>query len=355
MRSLAVLTTTAAIALLGVANAQSTDRAAAPAAPAAPSAEASTADPLDTALEAYASYQMDISELRVRRLSAAPDLEGAIDQAVSHNRDALSRGWIAYGAQTAMQSTPFVEGVRRAAQYYGRDAVIWAMSADTSYARQLGGSSDAVRLVLDSAAADGARIIAVADRYQEQAYALQRLRWGNQVAPQQAQRVQRVRSLSFSGSASGRFASIAPRLAVTPTSLSPMSDPTVFGGRRFWDSVGGGAQVVEASSSAPAHWRVDVPRGEAVNRMLSIAAIEALDGRTQRISAVDQLLSEPRSRDCIEMAQLQLYQCMSAARFRYENAFCLGQHAMRDVGRCITAIAQPDTTAMAPNGSGGDH
>jgi hypothetical protein len=49
---------------------------------------------------------------------------------------------------------------------------------------------------------------------------------------------------------------------------------------------------------------------------------------------------------------LQLYQCMSAARFRYENAFCLGQHGLRDIGTCIGAVAQPDTTAMTPVSTG---
>lgn len=339
MRSLTALTTTAAIALMSVANAQDAGQA--------PAGD----DQLARAVEAYASYQMDITELRTRRLGAAQDLEAAIDQAVGHNRDALSRGWIAYGAQTAAQSPTFVAGVREAAAYYGRDAVLWAVSADTGYARQLRGGGDAVRLVLESASADGARIIAVADRYQEQAYALQRQRWGNQVAPQQAQRVQRVRSLTASGSAAGRFAELAPRLSVTPTSLSPQSDPTVFGGRRFWDSIRGGGQVVEASAPV-GRYRVDAPRGEAVNRMTSIAAILALNGGAERASAVDQLLSEPRSRDCIEMAQLQLYQCMSAARFRYENAFCLGQHAMRDIGRCISVIAQPETTASVTPAGG---
>jgi len=67
---------------------------------------------------------------------------------------------------------------------------------------------------------------------------------------------------------------------------------------------------------------------------------------------VTRLIADPRSRDCFEMAQLQLYQCMSAARFRYENAFCLGQHGLRDIGTCIGAVAQPDATAMTVPTSG---
>jgi hypothetical protein len=89
-------------------------------------------------------------------------------------------------------------------------------------------------------------------------------------------------------------------------------------------------------------------RGEAVNRMTSIAALQALDAIEERRPAVDQMMSDPRSRDCLEMAQLQLYQCMSAARYRYENAFCMGQHAIRNIGECIGEIATPDTSGMTP-------
>src|SRR5262245_1948797 len=78
-------------------------------------------DPVQDAIAPYAAYQIDITELRTRRLETADALEGAIDQAVSHNRNALARGWIAYGAQVAAQSPEFIAGVRAAAEYYGRE------------------------------------------------------------------------------------------------------------------------------------------------------------------------------------------------------------------------------------------
>ena len=93
---------------------------------------------------------------------------------------------------------------------------------------------------------------------------------------------------------------------------------------------------------------MNVTRGMALDRMAAVAALQALDATTSNQSAVSALLADPRSRDCFEMAQLQLYQCMSAAHFRYENAFCLGQHGLRDVGICMSAVGQPDTTAMTP-------
>jgi len=341
MRSLAVWTTTAAVALLGVANAQT---------PASTEAGAVGSGDLQTAVTAYAAYQSDVTELRATTMRDAAGLESALDRVARHNRDALTRGWIAYGANTAAQSPAFVQGVRDAAAYYGRDAVIWAVTVDPSYARGLRGGQDATNMLLASANADSARIISVADRYQEMAYSLQRQRWANAVAPQQAARVQRIRSLGRDGAPSDAVPNeVAPRLAVTPLSLSPSSDPSVYGGRRFWDAVRGGEQVVEvASTPASYQWRVNASRGEALDRMAAVAALQSLDAVDTNQSAVSRLISDPRSRDCFEMAQLQLYQCMSAARFRYENAFCLGQHGLRDIGTCIGAVAQPDTTAMTP-------
>jgi hypothetical protein len=343
MRSLAVWTTTAAVALFGVANAQT---------PATDANAAPTVD-LQTAITAYAAYQNDVSELRATTPNSAATLETALDRVAHHNRDQLTRGWIAYGAQTAAQSQPFVQGVRDAAAYYGRDAVIWAITVDPSYARGLRGGADATRLLLDSTTADSQRIISVADRYQEYAYSVQRQRWANTVAPQQAARVQRVRTLGRQGAPANAVpAEYAPRFNVTPLSLSPASDPTVYGGRRFWDSLRGGRQTVEVSSTPALQMRVNATRGEALDRMAAVAALQALDAVNTNQSAVSRLIADPRSRDCFEMAQLQLYQCMSAARFRYENAFCLGQHGLRDIGTCIGAVGQPDAAAMTPVAGG---
>lgn len=341
MRSLAAWTTTAAVALLGVANAQT-------AAPAADT-NAPTGD-LRAAVSAYAAYQNDVSELRSSSIGNNNDLEAALDRVGHHNRDALTRGWVAYGAQIAAQSQPFVQGVRDAAAYYGRDAVIWAVTVDPSYSRGLRGGSDATRMLLDSANADSARIISVADRYQELAYSLQRQRWASGVAPQQAARVTRIRSLGAPGQPVAAIPeSMSPRLTVAPLTLSPTSDPTAYGGRRFWDALRGGPDVTAVSSTPVTYqWRANITRAEALDRMTAVAALEALDAVDSNQSAVGRLISDPRSRDCFEMAQLQLYQCMSAAHFRYENAFCLGQHGLRDMGQCIGAVAQPDVAAAPP-------
>lgn len=344
MRSLAVLTTTAAIALMGAASAQNAGVGATDQPSAAGPAPAAAGGNLESAVQAYAHFQDDMTELRGQRVRNADDLESIIDRASRHNRDTVTRGWIAYGALTASQSPEFVAGVREAAAYYGRDAVLRGMQIDTGYARLLRGGDQATKLVLQAAAADSQRVIGVADRYQELAYSLQRQRWANAVAPRQADRVQRVRGLSSAGTAGAQFAGLAGRLP-TQTGAARQVAATDFGGTRFWDAVRPGETVQEVSAPVSFQWRVKPERQEAVNRMTTIAAMMALDATSQQPQQVDALMTDQRSRDCVEMAQLQLYQCMSAARFRYENAFCLAQHAMRDMGTCIGGVAMPDAPA----------
>jgi hypothetical protein len=345
MRSLAVWTTTAAVALLGVAAHAQTNSTAPAAAAATQSVD------LQSAIAGYARYQTDVTDLRAAQISSNDALETALDRVGRHNKNDMTRGFIAYGSQVAAQSPAFVQGVRDAAAFYGRDAVIWAVSVDPSYARGLRGGQEATRMLLDTVEADATRIVSVADRYQELAYSLQRQRWASAVAPGQAARLQRVRALAVAGAPGVALPDgVAPHLTAATLSITPGADPAALGGRQFWDSVHGGAHrdVVAVSAAAPTAWRVNVTRGMALDRMAAVGALQALDATTANQSAVSALLSDPRSRDCFEMAQLQLYQCMSAAHFRYENAFCLGQHGLRDVGICMSAVGQPDTTVMTP-------
>jgi hypothetical protein len=58
-------------------------------------------------------------------------------------------------------------------------------------------------------------------------------------------------------------------------------------------------------------------------------------------------MSDRNSMNCVEMAQRQFFQCMSAAHFSYENAFCLGEHALKDTGSCIRDAVVDSSPAAA--------
>lgn len=304
-----------------------------------PEPPAPPAEPLAAAIGNYAAYQNDISALETGALGTADELERALDRAAGVNRETMSRGWIAYGALTAAQAPEFVKSVRDTAAHYGREVMIRGLTLDPGYAQTLKGGDEAARLALIAARADGARVFAVGERYKELAYTLQRQRWANAVAPQQPARVQRMKTLSASAATRGVDAVMAPRLQAAAVTFTPWTDSTQFGGANFWDTFRTTpAPVAAAPLAAPALppvLRAHHDRVQTVNRMTTLAALYALDATKEPSAQADRLLSEGSTTRCLELAQVQFYQCMSAARFRYENAFCLGEHALKDMGSCI--------------------
>jgi hypothetical protein len=47
------------------------------------------------------------------------------------------------------------------------------------------------------------------------------------------------------------------------------------------------------------------------------------------------LLADTAENQCLHLAKLNLYQCLSVAKPHYEDVFCLGQHAVGDTGQCV--------------------
>lgn len=319
---------------------------AAPPAPLPPAAPA--AEPLGAAIPSYAAFQSDITDLQLQSVNNAEELEAVLNRAAAQNRAAVMRGWLAYGALTAAQSPQFVAEVRKVAAHYGQARFVRGLTLDGSYAQSLAGGQDAARLALLAARADGERIYTVGERYKEMAYGLQNQRWAKQVAPQQPARVQRLRTLAADAGFRNVAPEYGPRLLPAAGSVSPGSDPSQFGGRTFWDAFRTTPPIVVAQIAAPTYTiRVNSDRVGAVNRMTTLAALYIVGATQDPAAQTERLLSEDSTKNCLELAQVQFYQCMSAARFRYENAFCLGEHALKDMGACIRDAGLVDTAGMS--------
>jgi hypothetical protein len=302
------------------------------------------AEPLTFAVQFYAAFHNDFSDLRGRTLRNAAELDAALDKVAGHNRYNLTRGMLAYGALTAAQSEGFVKTVREAAAFYGRDAFVKGLMFDNGYARTLRGAPEAERLALAALRADGDRVVRIGDDYRVTASAVQRDRWGAMVAPRMTQRAGALRVLGDSLTVRAATADQAAKLAPAPASLTPAVDPNVFGGFAFWDTlrtpsatgaVTGGAVQTAMTAGPPAPFAVPEDRTLAVNQMMTLAALYALDATKDANLPIADLLTEQRTVNCFEMVQLQLRQCASAARFHYETAFCLAEQGMQNMGKCI--------------------
>lgn len=286
-------------------------------------------------LIAYAAFQSDVSQLSSMQIASPEQLDAALERAARHNTRALVRGWMNYGANVAAQSPTFVAGVRDAAARLGADALVREIASDRARIRRLDGTEEASRFVLETIAADAERVAYAADRLMEYSNALQRAPWASADAAGQLERVQRLRGAGEPGGYSPSIPiSVAAQLTVTPLSVRIGADSTSFGGRRFWDVLNGRGSVLGVSSVRRPPPRDDYGRAS-VEAMLAVAALKALDAEEAQPSAVDSYLSDRTSMSCVEMARLQFYQCVSAARFNYENGYCLARHGVRDIALCM--------------------
>ena len=51
------------------------------------------------------------------------------------------------------------------------------------------------------------------------------------------------------------------------------------------------------------------------------------------------LKTQDDSSFCLNMAKLNLYQCLAVSKPHYEDVFCLGQHILIDTGACVVKAA----------------
>ncbi|WP_174301646.1 hypothetical protein [Caulobacter sp. S45] len=86
-----------------------------------------------------------------------------------------------------------------------------------------------------------------------------------------------------------------------------------------------------------------------VARGLTLAALAVLgEAGEEHADRVQALLTEASSAQCLKMARLNLYQCLSVAGPNYEDVFCLGQHAMMETARCVADASGWSPSAVEP-------
>ena len=86
-----------------------------------------------------------------------------------------------------------------------------------------------------------------------------------------------------------------------------------------------------------------------VARGLTLAALAVLgEAGEEHADRVHALLTEASSAQCLKMARLNLYQCLSVAGPNYEDVFCLGQHAMMETARCVADASGWSPAAVEP-------
>jgi len=248
-------------------------------------------------------------------------VERALAEAAAYETKQFSRGSIAYAALVALQSPNFVAGVRTyAVDPATRRDLAAKLAADPYYAQALPSAASAAGLISATLNGDAAKIRRAGELMKQAAYDVQKQKWSMGAVPQPASRLAQAKELSNRQLTAAMEESAKLRASVSG------SDPTLL--------------AVSGEAMEP-------PYTMAVSRGLALAALAALGEGEDEARSLS-LLEEGTSASCLNLAKLNLYQCLSVAKPYYEDVFCIGQHILLDTSQCVAkAAGSPKTSAIA--------
>ena len=245
-------------------------------------------------------------------------IQAALARASGYDPEQLSRGLIAYASILALQSPEFVQGVRQFnAPESTRQQIVAEIVADPKRASRLPGADAAAGLIIASLQRDVQALSRAANSIENDAYNIQ-----NPWDPRRSWAV-------------GQVADRQGRLNAAHGSGQPMLAPAGEAARLFAAAHDGAGLTVTSGRREP-------PYPPAVQNALALAALAALGAAGENAQAnTDALQFDWTSRTCMQMAKLNLLQCLAASRPNYEDIFCLGRHVVRDLSTCTRGAALP--------------
>jgi hypothetical protein len=220
-------------------------------------------------------------------------VEDSLKIAETYQSSQLQQGQAAYGAIVALQDPTFVATLREFAKDAQQRSTIAAkLMTEPSYAASFKGADSAAGLVISTFSDQAKRVIDTGAKIHQAAYDVQHQSWSKADVADRPGRLALAKTLSAD-----------PQKAIEVDTI-----------RLSQNASGAQAMGVAAPSAPP-------PYTNLVDRSLALAAMAAL--------------ADPAEGQCLHLAKLDLYQCLSVAKPSYEDVFCLGQHAVGETGQCL--------------------
>ena len=236
------------------------------------------------------------------------DVAQALKLGASDDPQALLRGEIAYAAIAALQDPTYVAAVKAySTNDAGRRQLARLIEGDPRYVLNIAGADTAAGLAITALMDQGRKLEATGAAVTQEAYDVQHQAWSKETVPDRDQRLASAKDTTQSVIADADESARLQRAAI-------------------------GAEPLPLSAGPATQ-----PYPPVVIRGLAVAALAVLgEAGEENASLVAPLLTESASATCLNMAKLNLYQCLAVSKPYYEDIFCLGQHILSDTGQCIT-------------------
>ncbi len=238
--------------------------------------------------EDYRAFQQQIAQISKLRLDEPQNINRARDLLVAHDERELSHGWVAQCSDVAAQDDKFADGVKRAARKNGgADGLIKKLKAEPNFVFQINGWQSAAQGVMSSVQRDAATMQSLSFRLSQIAYG------------------HTAKEAEYAHQAQARDGGVTGAVKDTRNSVKTVSPMMV-------QILALGA-VMDLSKSHP---------GEATEAAATLAADKEND-------------------QCLRWSDLNLKQCLAAARDNSERAYCLSEEGISSRSQCWSKAVLP--------------
>jgi hypothetical protein len=256
----------------------------------------------------YEAYVQQAGAISPGGFTGGDKVAASLKTAEHYETNQFQRGQTAYGAIVALQDKTFVATLRDFAKDpRQRSEIANALMKDPAYATTFKGADSAAGLVIGAFSDQGQKLIATGGQLKQAAYDVQHQSWSKADVADRPGRLALAKSLS---------AETQKGVEVSTLRLEQ-------------NASGAEAMGLAAPAASP-------PYTPLVARALAVAAMAAIgEGGDEYSPQLTALLADTAESQCLHLAKLNLYQCLSVAKPHYEDVFCLGQHAVGDTGQCV--------------------
>lgn len=288
----------------------------------------------------WASYEKDLWTWGRHTASSDMDLEQAMLAIGRYDGERLSRGWMATNALIAIQVKPFAAGVRKWEKDYGRESVLQKLHQNINYVTMIPGAEAAQNAILRASRSDSKQLTTMGFLYKDQAYSMQKYAWAGKVQRGKSMKLQAYRDAPKQPHPVA-LAELEQLAAPGRQSLSAPYD-SESARTEFLSALKLGPRSAFASETDPLPPPPRVARGReaTMTRTLGLAALMIL-GDEPTDPAFMQWSQDPSMDQCVTLSRVNMAQCLAAGHFVYETSFCIAQHQIIDMGKCLGKVSIP--------------
>jgi len=288
-------------------------------------------EPLVRAAGNHAVLMSHVNSIPTQDISSPEHMNKTMDGLSQVFSPSLGPALIGYGALIGAQSTEFVEGVIDTARHQGIDSVIYQLYVDPNYAASLPGALSASSDIQNSWASDIASIDRSGAHIKSQSYSMQKKeQWKKKRADSRTERLEiisRAKSIRFDPPRT-----TAQQIAEVGTIRAhDVSGPVKR--QQFWQTYG-------RTDQPQTETFVSQYRGAMHRKALTLSALEILGATGAESSEwIENYMTSPRLTQCVTTARLNTEQCIAAVHFKYEDAFCIAAHELKEISNCLSGSA----------------